>query len=237
MPYAFAHPAAVIPLSRVLGRFAVPSALAIGSVIPDSWYLLYFVQREDSHSLAGILWYCLPAGLFAYAAFHLIFKQPLLALLPPALAGKLGTFTCRGLPPVRWHTVVLSLLAGVLTHLAWDALTHGYEFGGHQILQHASTLFGTLFIAWWLWKKLTATPVATTTRVMPGPARAAIVTMLVVVSAVAFLSAVLTMPSPDIDALRDLLRAASVTAVSALGLMLIAYCLLWHRHSGSPHRS
>jgi hypothetical protein len=207
----------------------------IGSVIPDAWYLLYFVRREDSHGFAGILWFCLPAGLFAYAAFHLIFKQPLLALLPRALAGKLGTFTSLGLPPVRWHAVALSLLAGVSTHLAWDALTHGYEFGGHQILQHASTLFGTLFVAWWLWRKLTATPVATTARVMPGPARAAIVIALVLVSAVAFLSAVLTMPAPDIDALRDLLRAASVTAVSAFGLMLVAYCVLWRRRPGSPH--
>jgi uncharacterized protein DUF4184 len=235
VPYAFAHPAAVVPLSRVLGRFAVPSALAIGSMIPDSWYLLYFVHREDSHSLGGMLWYCLPAGLFAYAAFHLIFKQPLLALLPRALAGKLGTFTSLGLPPVRWRAVLLSLLAGASTHLAWDALTHGYEVGGHQILQHASTLFGTAFVAWWLWKKLRATPAVSATRVMPGPARAAIVAALVLVSAVAFLSAALTMPSPDLDALRDLLHAGSVIAVSAFGLMLVAYCVLWRRRPGSPH--
>lgn len=233
MPYAFAHPVAVIPLARLLGRFAVPSALVIGSVIPDAWYLLSFVHREDSHSLAGILWFCLPAGLFAYAAFHLIFKQPLLALLPRDLAGKLGAFTCPSLPPVRWHAVLLSLLAGALTHFAWDALTHGYEVGGHQILQHASTLFGTVFVAWWLWKKLRATPVVTATRVMPGPARAAIVAALVLVAAVTFLGAVLTMPSSDIDALRDLLRAASVTAVSAFGLMLVAYCVLWRRGLGA----
>ncbi len=229
MPYTLAHHAAVIPLSRVLGRFAVPSALAIGSVIPDAWYLLSFLNREDSHSLAGIVSFCLPAGLFAYAAFHLIFKQPLLALLPQDLAGKLAAFTCPGLPPVRWAAVLLSLLAGASTHLVWDALTHGYEIGGYNILQHASTLFGTVFVAWWLWKKLRATPVLTATRVMPGPARAAIVTALVLVSAVAFLSEVLTMPVSDIEALRDLLRAASVTAVSAFGLMLVAYSVLWRR--------
>jgi uncharacterized protein DUF4184 len=231
VPYTFAHPAAVIPLSRVLGRFAVPSALAIGSAIPDAWYLLSFLNRGDSHSLAGIVSFCLPAGLFAYAAFHLIFKQPLLALLPQDLAGKLAAFTCPGLPPVRWAAVLLSLLTGVSTHLAWDALTHGYEVGGHQMLQHASTLFGTTFVAWWLWKKLRTTPAVSATRVMPKPVRAAIVAALVLVSAVAFLSAVLTMPVSDIEALRDLLRAGSVTAVSALGLMLVAYCVLWRQRS------
>jgi phage shock protein PspC (stress-responsive transcriptional regulator) len=42
------------------------------------------------------------------------------------------------------------------------------------------------------------------------------------------------MPSPGIDALRDLVRAASVTAVSAFGLMLVAYCVLWRRRPSSP---
>ena len=77
MPYPFAHPAAVLPLARPMGRFAVPSALAIGSVVPDLWYFVPFADRADSHSLAALFWFCLPAGLAAYALFHLLLKQPL----------------------------------------------------------------------------------------------------------------------------------------------------------------
>jgi Domain of unknown function (DUF4184) len=62
VPYPFAHPAAVLLLARPMGRFAVPSALVIGSVIPDLWYFLPFVGREASHSPAGLFWFCLPAG-------------------------------------------------------------------------------------------------------------------------------------------------------------------------------
>lgn len=239
MPYAFAHPAAVIPLARPLGKLAVPSALVIGSVIPDAWYLLPFLERGDSHSLAGILWFCLPAGLFAYAAFHLIFKQPLLALLSQALAGKLAAWTCPDLPPVPWRAVVISLMVGALTHLAWDTLTHGYEVGGYRILQHVSTILGTLFVAWWLWRKLRAAPAAAATRVMPGPARVATVAALLAVSAGAFCSTALAMPVSSVDALRDLLRAAAVSAASVFGLALVAYCVLWRliafsRSSSSP---
>ena len=35
MPFTFAHPAAVVPLLRPLGRYGVLSALVIGSIVPD----------------------------------------------------------------------------------------------------------------------------------------------------------------------------------------------------------
>jgi hypothetical protein len=252
VPYAFAHPAAVIPLRRLLGKFAVPSALVIGSVIPDVWYFVPFLTRSDSHSVVGLFLFCLPAALFAYAAFHLIFKQPLLALLPRALAGRLGAWTCPRLPAVPWRAVVVSIAAGVLSHFAWDALTHPgdvvdafpllastvvlgrYELRVHQLLQHGSTFIGTVFLAWWSCQKLRAAPrdSTTATRVMPAPARAAIVACLVAVSAVAFLAvmlAVLPLPSAGMDGMRSALRAAGVTALSTLGLALLAYCMVWRK--------
>ena len=59
MPYPFAHPAAVLPLARLLGRAGSPSALAIGSMIPDAWYFVPGLVRADSHGAAGLLWFCL----------------------------------------------------------------------------------------------------------------------------------------------------------------------------------
>src|SRR6188768_3171058 len=128
MPYPFAHPAAVLPLARPLGRFGVPSALAIGSIAPDFWYFVPLVERGESHSVAGLAWFCLPLGLLLYALFHLFLKQPLIALLSPRV--------------------------GALTHLAWDALTHSHDDAWrHNWLQHASTVGGTLVLGWWIWRK------------------------------------------------------------------------------------
>ena len=124
MPYAFAHPAAVVPLARLLGPRAVPSALAIGSMVPDAWYLVPLVEREHSHAgLSGIA-FCLVAGLLAYMAFHLVFKQPLLALFPRRIAACAANWMTPGLPAVPWRWVMISLLAGIGTHLVWDAFTH-----------------------------------------------------------------------------------------------------------------
>jgi hypothetical protein len=52
------------------------------------------------------------------------------------------------------------------------------------------------------------------------------------VSAVAFLAvmlAVLPLPSAGMDGMRSALRAAGVTALSTLGLALLAYCMVWRK--------
>ena len=50
-------------------------------MIPDVWYLVPLLAREHTHELPDALLYCIPAGLLAYAAFHLIFKQPLIGAI------------------------------------------------------------------------------------------------------------------------------------------------------------
>ena len=233
MPYAFAHPAAVIPVAKILGRRAVPSALAIGSMIPDAWYFVPLLDREHTHHALGLLWFCLPAGLIAYAAFHLIFKQPMLALAPRKLAGRLAALTTPGLPAAPWLSVVLSLLAGIATHLAWDVFTHaGYlpvletrVFGGvhlHQVLQHASTLLGTAFLAWWAWRKLRAAPPKPAARALHGRVRTAVVAAMTILPAMAFFG---VLSAFDAEAARLALRAAGITAVSAFGLVALLFSL------------
>lgn len=255
MPYVFAHPAAAIPLYLLLGRLAVPSALAIGSVVPDLWYVAYFVDRDDSHSAGGLLWFCLPLGLLLYAGFHLLFKHPLIALMPASLAARLGAWTCPGLPRVPWRAVVLSLLAGALVHLAWDALTHQglhdwqtallaigpYQVYLHQIFQHLSTLLGAAFLGWWLYRKLHALPsdLPPSTAVLPVLWRAAILTALLIASAEAFWRVGLpfsTSTLADVSTIRAGLRGAATAALSALGLGLVTYCTLWHVGGMSRHR-
>lgn len=253
MPYVFAHPAAAVPLHRLLGRFAVPSALVIGSIAPDLWLIVPFVQRDQTHNLFAIVWFSLPIGLLLYAAFHLLLKEPLLALLPGTVATRLGSWTSRRLPNVSWLSVTVSIAFAAAVHLAWDAMTHGsfdvlestvlvvrtHTFYLSQFLQHGSTLLGTLFLAWWLRRRLAATPNSP----WPEPkARfaAAIITGLLVIWLAVFVVVTLAAlpPSADANTLRTVLRAAGAISASALGLGVIAYCLLWRlalkrRHQGA----
>jgi hypothetical protein len=223
MPYPFAHPAAVIPLARPMGRFAVPSALAIGSISPDFWYFVPLLERGESHSIAGLAWFCLPASLLMYALFHLFLKQPLIALLSP----RLGAFTCTRLPAVPWRAVIVSLLVGALTHLAWDALTHSHDDAWrYNWLQHASTVLGSAALIWWIWRKVRLAPAA------PSPlsplARASTLLLLLGAAALAAWCAA-EPPAPDLMALRRFLRTGGLAAMEALGAALLVYCLVFQR--------
>ena len=219
-------------------------------MIPDAWYFVPAMARADSHEGLGLLWFCLPAALFAYAAFHLIFKQPMLALLPGKLAGRLSPWTCAGLPSVPWFWLLLSLLAGILTHLAWDEVTHeglisdafplleaklfaigALEVRPLQILQHASTLVGTIFLAAWLWQKLRTAGPPTATCALHPRMRMAVVAAMVLLPAAAF-AIVLSTLAPSLSGIpgwRDVLRAAAVTAFSTLGFIALCFCMAWHR--------
>ena len=224
MPYPFAHPAAVLPLLGPMGRFAVPSALAIGSIAPDLWYFVPFLGRHETHTLAALGWFCLPAGLLVYALFHLILKQPLVALLSP----RLGAFTPAGVPDVPLRAVVISLLAGALTHVVWDGLTHSDDdtIQGHNWPQHASTLAGSAVLAWWIWQKLRQAPPAPS--VLSPRVRAFILLALLGAAALAaWVSA--DLPAADLVALRHFLRTGGFAAVQALSVALLVYCLLFQR--------
>jgi hypothetical protein len=202
-----------------MGRLAVPSALAIGSLLPDLWYFVPMVTRVQSHSVAGLLWFCLPLGVLAYALFHLLIKEPLIALLSP----RLETFACRGLPRAPWHAVVLSLLAGAATHQVWDALTHSNDYAvhGHNWAQHASTVLGTLVLAWWGWRKMQAAPLRP--GVLSLRSRIGISVLLLAVIATAAL-----MGMADNGNLRTLLRSAGMAALQAAAVAIFVYCAVWH---------
>lgn len=224
MPYPIAHPAAVLPLARVMGRFGVPSALAIGSITPDLWYFIPFVERPESHSLAGLAWFCAPVGLLLYLLYHLLLKQPLIALLSP----RLGAFTPARMPQVSWLAVAVSLLVGALTHLGWDDLTHSYDelFPRFNWLQHGSTLLGSAVLLWWGAQKLREAP--------PAPPMLSMRVRLCTIAGLlgaALLAAfhAAQPPAHDLAALRHFARTTGFAALEALGVALFIYCLLFQR--------
>lgn len=173
MPFTLAHPAAVIPVSKLLGKRSSLSALAIGSMIPDIVYFLPLgVNGRVSHSLPALIWFCIPVGLVVYLLFHAFIKRPAAALLPPAMISRLPAHVLGGTwyGPTPLGIVLLSLGLGALTHIGWDAFTHGHtevvarfdflraELGSigdypvrlYKVLQHVSSAVGLLSLALWL---------------------------------------------------------------------------------------
>lgn len=232
MPYPFAHPAAVLPLAPLMGRFAVPSALVIGSIVPDLWQVLPSGSRELSHSASGLIFFCLPVGLAAYLLFHLLLKNACIALLPPALAGRVRWFAVKRLPAVPMHAVFASLVAGALTHLLWDGLTHAHGAQTDSInwLQHASTLFGTAVLAWWLWRKLRSAPVLPPHDAeISSAARAWVWAVLLAVTAASAGWSAYDWPALNLDlaTLRTIARTAASTALQGFAVAAMVYCAAW----------
>lgn len=253
MPFTLAHPAAAVPLRRALGRKAVFSALVIGSMVPDFWYFAPFaLTRADTHSVAGLFWFCVPAGVLVYLAYHAIVKVPLFELLPEGLARRLaaGPAGAPGFPRAPAFIVVANLFLGALTHLAWDALTHegvvvdrvpllraplfsigAYEAYGYSVLQHASTVAALALLAWWIWRWWRLAPLAPAAA--RGLPRAIAIAML---GAVTFTVAGIGFSAlaaawgqrTSLAETRHLAKAAFGQAGGAVLLSLLAYGIAWH---------
>jgi len=134
MPFTVSHAAAVIPLRR--SRFFIFSALVVGSMAPDfEYFVCLSFSRGISHSWTGLFTFCLPAGLVVLGLFHGLLKRPLLCLLPVGHRRRLevhaGAFPWW--PLSRLVRIVVSMLAGILSHLVWDAFTHLHGFGVRAI--------------------------------------------------------------------------------------------------------
>lgn len=168
MPFTLCHPALVIPLNRCFGRSTSLAALVIGSMAPD---LVYFFPIAGSgsftHSLPGLLIYCIPSGIIIYTLYFALLREAFIACAPRAIALRMR-------PRVAWipttlpaaAIVLASLLIGAASHVFWDGFTHPNTYfvnrfdvlhlpvsiGDHvfpffKILQHLSSVVGFLVIA------------------------------------------------------------------------------------------
>jgi hypothetical protein len=187
MPFTLAHPAAVVPIYKARPRWFVFSALVIGSIIPDTEY---FVRGELvsvwSHTIPGLLVYCLPVGLLLLWLYHTIQKNILLSLMPLPLQSRLAGYN-EPFPFLPWPRLIMiagSLLIGAATHLTWDSFTHannlmaqwsfpiatvlitrlGLPITAQNLLQEGNTLIGLLLLAYWGWQTTPEMP-----RMMPPP--------------------------------------------------------------------
>jgi hypothetical protein len=167
VPFTGSHPAAVLPLMR---WGLVPSALVIGSMVPDlPYYLPVPVDAGTTHSPVGTLTVDIVLGGAAFLVWHAVLAPFLVAVSPAPVRSRLAATgsrrrrrptTVRGIVPT-----LASLAVGAATHTLWDAFTHAGRWGprhigwlaeqhaglpGYQWSQYASGVVGAISIAVWL---------------------------------------------------------------------------------------
>ncbi|KAB2346813.1 DUF4184 family protein [Actinomadura rudentiformis] len=243
MPFTMSHAAAVIPLAR--GPL-VPSALVVGSMVPDVPYFLGMgALRGATHVPLGLVTIDLGLGLIIFAAFQLIWKRPLLALTPGwahvRLAVPAAAFR-RSM--IKW--VPFSLVLGAATHLFWDAFTHKHHsfagelpwlistsWGGltlNRWLQYASGVLGAAVVVWWLVRWVRTAPVtADAPERLPGRVAWTVVGALVIATCGGgLLGAVTLINQPDVARTFHMTLVSGVEgAIAGLGVALTLYGLAW----------
>jgi hypothetical protein len=253
MPFTLAHPAAAIPLSRVLGRASVLSALIIGSMSPDLVYFLPLgINRAASHSLVGLFWLCVPLGLVSYVLFHVLWRPLGSYLLPRPLRGR---FPClpgpSRLPAAPLWAVLVSLMVGAATHLLWDAFTHedgfvvevfpplrtllwevrGYRVFTYKVLQHGSSLIGFALLAYWGWQWFSTTSEHREPHGWQPSTTVRAPALLVLLAAPALgglISGVWQMgDATGMRALQQFVRHGIISALSIFGTILLGFGVIW----------
>lgn len=127
MPLTFSHPAAIVPLRRV--TWLSVTGLAVGSMAPDfEYYLRMRTAYNLGHLPSGWVLVDVPAGLVVAWLFHRWLRDPLIENLPGRLRRRLAPWHGRPWDDLRARPLAMaaSVLVGVLTHIAWDAVTHPF---------------------------------------------------------------------------------------------------------------
>jgi hypothetical protein len=169
VPFTLSHAAAAWPFRRTPLEL---SALVTGCFAPDFPYFVFLKPNGFyGHTLPGVFLLDLPASLVALWLFHAYLKQPLTLILPRAVRRRMNSSEEEFAfwPPARLANIVLSILVGALTHIAWDSFTHNRfwtyrhlgilrkivqlpvigDIGVYDLLQYGSSLFGIVVVAIW----------------------------------------------------------------------------------------
>ncbi|MFI6479129.1 DUF4184 family protein [Nonomuraea sp. NPDC050663] len=245
MPFTPSHIAAVVPLisSPRIRRWLDPWALAVGAMIPDLPIFLPFLPEYGHwHSLYGVLTIDVVAVILVLGLFQEVFREPLISLLPPALAGRAATLR----PGFRPLPVVFGAMVGAFTHVFWDSFTHTYslEIWGwtwldHEVfgvirvfrlLQYGSSVVGLAIVAWWAWRALNRMETAATPErlVLSRRARWTVLgSSAAGMVAGAFVWPMIDEPTPWLGLPSVLTKVGAGTLVGLM-FVLVGYVALWH---------
>jgi Domain of unknown function (DUF4184) len=229
------------------------SALVVGAIAPDLHYFLSLAPAgKASHSIAGAFYLDLPSALLVLCLFHRLLKLPLISLAPEWHQARLVRFTepFRFWPWRRFGLILVSLLAGIFSHLLWDSFTHNHgwmvqhiavlravpfqQLGNYRavynLLQYLSTLLGVLALAagYVHWSRR-ATPQAVPQQLKLSPR---VKTSVVVVIGIA---AAIVAVAYALDAARYSTRPstfvvyATISFTTLIVVGLLVFSVYWHR--------
>nr|WP_314842848.1 DUF4184 family protein [uncultured Microbacterium sp.] len=200
MPFTPSHALVALPFIRTP---LVPAAIAIGAMTPDLPLFLRGVGLDYSftHTLGNVVWTALVAFVL-FLVWRVVLRPAVGELTPPWLSRRLpadwsrsGVDAARGAIGIggqrRLYPALLavSLILGVLSHIAWDLFTHEGRWGvqvfpaldemwgpltGFKWLQHGSSVAGLVVIGIWALLRLRrATPRDAVVQVVPAGVRIA----------------------------------------------------------------
>ena len=132
MPFTISHIAAVVPLWKKTPKYFSFTGLVAGSMAPDFEYFVRMtLYGHYGHTISGIFIFDLPMGILIYALYHGIVRYQMIRHFPRVLYVRFSRYLHTDWDIYlrdRYGTVILSVLAGVLTHLVWDGFTHDEEY-------------------------------------------------------------------------------------------------------------
>ena len=143
----------------------------------------------------------------------------------------------KGCPRRPPHAVAASFVLGALTHILWDGVTHSHAVmpdGPINWAQHASTLLGSVALAYWLSRKLRAVAPCLPDEVTLSPtARRWAWSLLLSASVVSVAASIADWPSISLElaTLKQIARSASAAALQGLALATALYCAAWKLRS------
>ncbi|MFC4144706.1 DUF4184 family protein [Micromonospora mangrovi] len=131
MPLTFpSHLAPVLPLKLWRPRWFDGVALVTGAVAPDAGYLFTGTRLDvglRTHTLAGLLWWCLPVAL-GYAWIVRRTMAGIAVHLPGQRAFGWPDHAALGGVRHPWQVTVCSALIGAFSHVAWDRVAHSQRW-------------------------------------------------------------------------------------------------------------
>lgn len=167
MPFTVTHIMAILPLF-ILNRNIPIVALAVGAMVPDFTLFFPLSGYDFSHSVLGVLFYCLPVGMILYCLFVHLGKPFIIDASPAWLYSRLLRFRHGYLPYTLTNVRLIScsIILGAFTHVSWDSFTHregwglelipsllqtvtllGVELPWYKVMQYASSLIGLPMLA------------------------------------------------------------------------------------------
>jgi hypothetical protein len=136
-----AHQAPLFPLRRWIALDGV--AFVAGSIAPDlsaatlntaPHYILWGVPIwHDGHRWGEQLQWCLPVGLLIAVLVRRLLAPTLAPHLPTAGAWHLPDLAALGERRYRWWVIAASVLAGSITHVLLDGITHEDRAGSLSV--------------------------------------------------------------------------------------------------------